>query len=82
MTALEGHEQRINLKFDFSPDDEAFRLEVRGFLRANLPPAVAEEIRRWTNPTVAGFRVWQAILAKKGWGARKPPQRRAIGYLE
>jgi alkylation response protein AidB-like acyl-CoA dehydrogenase len=57
------------LKFDFSPDDEAFRLEVRGFLRANLPPEIAEETRRWSTPSVASFRVWQAILAKKGWGA-------------
>jgi alkylation response protein AidB-like acyl-CoA dehydrogenase len=57
------------LKFDFSPDDEAFRLEVREFLRANLPPHIALETRRWTNPAVASFRAWQAILAKKGWGA-------------
>ena len=57
------------MKFDFSPDDEAFRLEVREFLRASVPPDIAEEIRRWTNPTVASMRRWQAILAKKGWGA-------------
>ena len=57
------------MKFEFSPDDEAFRLEVREFLRANVPPDIAEEIRRWVNPTPASFRRWQAILAKKGWGA-------------
>jgi alkylation response protein AidB-like acyl-CoA dehydrogenase len=57
------------VKFEFSPDDQAFRLEVRAFLRANLPAAIAEDTRRWVNPTAANFRAWQRILAARGWGA-------------
>jgi len=53
------------LKFEFSPDDEAFRLEVREFLRASVPTDIAEEIRRWTNPTVASFRAGRRSSRKK-----------------
>ena len=55
--------------FKFSPEDEAFRLEVREFIAANLPADVATDTRRWMNPTGARFRRWQGILAAKGWGA-------------
>lgn len=57
------------MNFDFSPDDEAFRIEVRTFFATNLPAEIVEDIRRWTNPRVANYRIWQRILAKQGWGA-------------
>jgi alkylation response protein AidB-like acyl-CoA dehydrogenase len=57
------------MKFEFSPEDEAFRLEVRQFMAASVPPEVALDTRRWLNPTMDGFRRWQRILAGKGWGA-------------
>jgi alkylation response protein AidB-like acyl-CoA dehydrogenase len=57
------------MKFEFSPDDQAFRLEVRAFLRANLTAAIAEDVRRWVTPTAANCRAWQRILAARGWGA-------------
>ena len=57
------------MKLEFSPDDEAFRLEVRTFFEQNLPAGIAEDTRRWTHPTEANYRAWQRILAAKGWGA-------------
>lgn len=57
------------MNFEFSPEDEAFRLEVREFLRANLPAEYAEDVRRWVNPLMRIARGWQRILAAKGWGA-------------
>ncbi len=57
------------MNFDFSSDDEAFRIEVRTFFATNLPAEIVEDIRRWTNPRVANYRIWQRILAKHGWGA-------------
>ena len=53
----------------FTPEDEAFRHEVRAFIEANLPPEIAADSRRWVNPRVTYWRRWQKILADKGWGA-------------
>jgi alkylation response protein AidB-like acyl-CoA dehydrogenase len=57
------------MNFEFTPDDEAFRLEVREFLRANLPAEFAQDVRRWVNPPMRIARAWQRILAARGWGA-------------
>ncbi|HEY2400928.1 MAG TPA: acyl-CoA dehydrogenase family protein [Steroidobacteraceae bacterium] len=57
------------MNFDFSPEDAAFRTEVREFIHANLPAEIATDARRWFNPEVANFRRWQRILAARGWGA-------------
>jgi alkylation response protein AidB-like acyl-CoA dehydrogenase len=57
------------VKLEFSGDDERFRLEVREFLTDRVPAELARDTRRWTNPTVTQYRMWQRILAAKGWGA-------------
>jgi alkylation response protein AidB-like acyl-CoA dehydrogenase len=78
------------MNFEFSPEDEAFRTEVREFIRANLPAEIARDTRRWLNPEVGNFRRWQRILAARGWGAphlpayipgRNLPGRRAGFFL-
>ncbi|WP_070151010.1 acyl-CoA dehydrogenase family protein [Sphingobium phenoxybenzoativorans] len=59
----------------FSPEDEAFRQEVRAFLDANLP----EHLRAGMRATPSVFvepdigREWQAILHAKGWLAYNWP---------
>jgi alkylation response protein AidB-like acyl-CoA dehydrogenase len=63
------------MRFDFSAEDEAFRREVREFIRAKLPAECATDIRRWTNPRLATAAKWQRILAAKGWGAPHWPAR-------
>jgi alkylation response protein AidB-like acyl-CoA dehydrogenase len=58
--------------FEFSPQDEAFRQEVRSFIRENLPADIAQRsyINSATEPMPTDhFRRWQRILADKGWGA-------------
>jgi alkylation response protein AidB-like acyl-CoA dehydrogenase len=57
------------MKFEFSPEDEAFRLEVRQFITSSLPDDVQADTRLWVNPSMDRFRRWQRILAAKGWGA-------------
>ncbi len=57
------------MNFTFSPADTEFRLEVREFFRAHLPASIATEISRWTGPSAQNFRIWQTVLAAKGWGA-------------
>src|SRR6202022_4356017 len=63
------------MNFEFSPEDKAFRAEVREFIRANLPAEIACDWRRWFNPKVGNYRRWQGILAARGWGAPHwPPE--------
>src|SRR5262249_16507283 len=58
----------------FSPEELAFRDEVRAFIRDNLPDDIREKLQ-------AGYRVekpelvrWQRILNKKGWAAYSWPR--------
>ncbi|HKK30166.1 MAG TPA: acyl-CoA dehydrogenase family protein, partial [Alphaproteobacteria bacterium] len=58
-----------------SPEDQAFREEVRAFFRENLP----EHIRRQTElaPSYVSkedTRTWHKILYNKGWIAPKWPK--------
>jgi alkylation response protein AidB-like acyl-CoA dehydrogenase len=59
----------------FTAADEAFRQEIRTFMRDHLPPEIATDIRRWYNPRPEYYRRWQRILADKGWGAPHWPVR-------
>ncbi|NMF88632.1 acyl-CoA dehydrogenase family protein [Aromatoleum petrolei] len=63
------------MNFNFSPEDEAFRLEVRQFMQENVPPDIARRAAVMYPPPIADFRRWQKILNAKGWGApHLPPQ--------
>ena len=54
---------------DFKPDpsEQAFREEVRAFLRDHLPPEMATRGRSGYLAAADDQRAWQRILAKKGW---------------
>jgi alkylation response protein AidB-like acyl-CoA dehydrogenase len=62
------------MNFEFSPEDEAFRAEVREFVRASLPAEIARDACRWFNPEERHFRRWQRLLAERGWGAPHWPK--------
>lgn len=63
------------MKFQFSPEDEAFRDEVRAFIRDNLPEDISRQVYRNYHATSrAGIRRWQGILDSKGWGAPHWPE--------
>ena len=58
------------MEFKFSPEDERFREEVRAFMRANVPPALARRAYIGANPPLReDVQCWQSILHEKGWGA-------------
>ena len=63
------------MDLDFSPEDKAFREEVRGFLDENLPQHLREGTRAtpgvFAEPDIANE--WQAILHRKGWLAYNWP---------
>lgn len=59
------------MPLDHAVDPEAFRQEVREFLRTELPPALVAAYRRSSavvpDPEIG--REWQRILNRRGWGA-------------
>ncbi len=57
----------------FSPEDEAFRLEVRTFINENLPADIRERSRLGYGFRKEDTVAWQRILNKKGWAAYSWP---------
>jgi alkylation response protein AidB-like acyl-CoA dehydrogenase len=55
---------------NFSPDELAFRDEVRAFLRDNLPAGMRDRVRRGDDRCLReDIPAWQRILHGRGWGA-------------
>ncbi len=51
----------------FTPEEVAFRDEVRAFLRANLPPERATKVRQALRLTRDDMARWHAILHARDW---------------
>jgi hypothetical protein len=51
----------------FTPDEEAFRDEVRGFYAESLPANLASRVRLGHSLTKDEQEAWQATLARRGW---------------
>lgn len=53
----------------FTSEENAFRMEVRAFMEASVPPSIRHKMllgQRWTREDMV---TWQRILDNKGWGA-------------
>jgi alkylation response protein AidB-like acyl-CoA dehydrogenase len=50
-----------------SPEDEAFRQEVRQFFADALPRAIAERVRLGKRLSKAETEAWQSVLSARGW---------------
>ncbi len=59
------------MNLDFSPEDLAFREEVRAFVQENYPQVLRE--KRTDDLTKDEYLSWHKILAKKGWAAPNWP---------
>lgn len=53
----------------FTPEELAFRSEVRAFLEQNLPADIAEKVRLGRRLSKEDHQHWQKILNKQGWYA-------------
>ncbi len=51
----------------FTPEEEAFRAEVRTFVRENLPRDIKDKVDRGIELTRDDFVRWMRILSEKGW---------------
>jgi alkylation response protein AidB-like acyl-CoA dehydrogenase len=58
----------------FTAEDEAFREEVRAFIRENLPPEMAERNKRGYHPIRDDVVFWTKALQKKGWSVPSWPK--------
>jgi alkylation response protein AidB-like acyl-CoA dehydrogenase len=59
----------------YSPEDDAFRAEVRAFLDARLPEDIRAKVLLGKRLGKDDFMRWQKILHARGWGAGRWPQR-------
>jgi alkylation response protein AidB-like acyl-CoA dehydrogenase len=59
----------------YTPEEEAFRSEVRSFIDAELPSDISHKIRLGRRLHKDDFVRWQKILYARGWGAVMWPKR-------
>ena len=61
------------MDLSYSKDEEAFRLEVRNFIRESLPPDIREKQKLGRRLGKDDIVTWQKILNKKGWAVPNWP---------
>jgi alkylation response protein AidB-like acyl-CoA dehydrogenase len=59
---------------NFSPEEAAFREDVRSWLAANLPPDLKEKVASYAHLSKDELLRWHRILAKRGWVAPAWPK--------
>ncbi len=64
------------MNFEDSPEEAAFRIKVRGWIEANAPKHLEDELRRTSTIGRLGITSEDPIAASKSWQARKA----AAGY--
>lgn len=61
------------MDLNYTPDEDAFRAEVRAWLRSALPDALRETVEQGEHVSREQIEGWQKILHAKGWGAPSWP---------
>jgi alkylation response protein AidB-like acyl-CoA dehydrogenase len=61
------------LDLNFTPEEQAFREDVRAFLRAELPADIREKVLSRRHLERADYVRWQKILCARGWGGSSWP---------
>jgi len=62
------------MDLNYSPEEQAFREEVRGWLRENIPADLREKVSTYAHLTKDDLQRWHAILAAQGWVAPSWPK--------
>jgi alkylation response protein AidB-like acyl-CoA dehydrogenase len=63
------------MDLNFTPDEQAFRAEVRAFIDASLPADVRDKVLTGRRIEKDDFLRWHKILHKKGWIAPSWPKK-------
>ena len=58
----------------FTPEENAFRAEVRAFMKENLPPAIRAKMIEGDRLGKEDMIAWQRILNAKGWAVPHWPK--------
>ena len=62
------------MHLEFTPEDQAFRAIVRGFIASNLPTDIAARVNGRQPLVKDDYTRWQKILHGRGWGAPAWPR--------
>ncbi len=62
------------MDLSYSPEDRAFRDEVRSFLAAHLPVELSDKMRAGQDLDKAQYDQWHSILNEQGWLAPNWPR--------
>ncbi|HYM30595.1 MAG TPA: acyl-CoA dehydrogenase family protein [Candidatus Cybelea sp.] len=62
------------MDLSFSPEDAAFREEVRKFVKEGVPAATRKKMKQGIHLSKDDAQEWQRILYKKGWAAPAWPK--------
>ncbi|MFT6431715.1 MAG: alkylation response protein AidB-like acyl-CoA dehydrogenase, partial [Halopseudomonas sp.] len=57
------------MEIHYTPEELAFRDEVREFLKTELPDDIAAKVKNGKNVSKDDHNRWQKILSKRGWYA-------------
>lgn len=69
------------MDLSYSAEEEAFRQQVKDFLKDAVPADLAEKVRRDLTLSKEDMVRWQQILGRKGWlAARWPKQHGGLGW--
>lgn len=63
------------MDINFTPEEQAFRKEVREFLQQNLPQELSDKVHNHKELTKDDLVRWQKILYKQGWAAPGWPKK-------
>ncbi|MGD9617045.1 MAG: acyl-CoA dehydrogenase family protein, partial [Alphaproteobacteria bacterium] len=58
----------------FSPEEQVFHAELRGFIRDNLPEEIAARMKDGRASRKEDIVAWQRILNARGWAAYSWPR--------
>lgn len=61
------------MRLSYTPEQKAFRAEVRAFIAENLPAKLSTKVRSGAALEKADYEAWHAILNAKGWLAANWP---------
>ena len=62
------------MDLNFTPEEEAFRAEVRAFLAEKLPQRLSDKVANGKHLSKADMQEWHAILNERGWLANHWPE--------
>jgi len=62
------------MDLNFTPEEEAFRAEVRAFLAEKLPKRLSDKVANGKHLSKADMQEWHTILNERGWLANHWPE--------